>query len=44
MARENGFKGYKLVSLLEMDFAKDERKFIYDVLFSEGSAKKVAKA
>ncbi len=34
IAKENGYEGgYKVVSLVEMDFAKDEQKYLESVLF-----------
>ena len=36
IAREHGFEGgYKLVSLVEMDFAKDEQQYLEGVLFAK---------
>ena len=34
IAKEKGFKGgYKVVSLVEMDFEKDEKQYLENVLF-----------
>ncbi|CDW73278.1 UNKNOWN [Stylonychia lemnae] len=35
LALQNGFKDYRLISLAEMDFAKDEQKYLIDVLFNQ---------
>lgn len=39
IAKEHGYKAYKLVSLVEMDFAKDEQAFINEVLFGKAATR-----
>ena len=35
LAKKHGYSGYKVVSLVEMDFATDEQQFIDQVLFND---------
>jgi hypothetical protein len=40
IARDHGYQGgYKVVSLVEMDFASDEQKYLESVIFGEHSQK-----